>query len=363
VLERLNSTSSASSDDELIEVVSEELRNYKQACHFRDQQARAAERKPDLLVALDQRKQRDTEYQNALSAYEAVAADLIGAASTLGRGGLDEDEALEALDDWLGVQRDIAEAHAKANLDKGKLEQLLSGSTIEELEAEADTRRQAAPARPPHVDPDDLTHLEDARYAKAAADGNVQETRRAIKDLESIAKSIAAAVEQETRLSQRLDEVRQLDKYLALAEEHLQVARERAHADIAPALADTMRPWVPKVTAGRYLDVIVEPEDLKLYAFDVNGRKAKADVLSHGTTEQLFLLLRIALAKHLSRADESVPLVLDDVTVQADPQRTRAILDLLCALSVEHQVVLFTQEPEVVQWATENLSPNAIVAL
>ncbi|OFJ55540.1 hypothetical protein BEL07_01135 [Mycolicibacterium grossiae] len=208
-----------------------------------------------------------------------------------------------------------------------------------------------------------MAQLEIARYAKSTADGNVQETRRAIKDLQEIAKPIAAAVEHETRLAQRLEDVQQLDRYLALAEEHLQVAKERAHADIAPALADTMRPWVPRVTAGRYLDLIVEPEDLQLFAFDANGRKVEADILSHGTTEQLFLLLRIALAKHLSRADESVPLVLDDVTVQADPQRTLAILELLLALSAEQQVVLFTQEPEVVQWATEKLSPNGVVAL
>jgi uncharacterized protein YhaN len=97
--------------------------------------------------------------------------------------------------------------------------------------------------------------------------------------------------------------------------------------------------------------------------FDAAGRSADADVLSQGTTEQFFLLLRIALAMHLSKADETVPLVLDDVTVQSDPERTRAILELLHRLSTERQVVLFTQEPAVVQWATENLAAKAVISL
>lgn len=363
LLERLGSTSLVASAEELIRTVSDAVHKYKQECAARAEQALAAERKPGLLLALDQRKQRDVEYRNALTTYRAVAAELIDAAAKLGYEGVTEAEALEALDDWLGVQRDLEEKRARANLDVGKLEQLLEGATIEALEAEIEARRQTAPARPLHVDPDDLAQLENARHAKSAADGDVQETRRAIKDLQDLARPIAAAVEQELRLSKSLDEVRQLDRFLALAEEHLRTARERAHADIAPALADTMRPWVPKVTAGRYLDLIVEPEDLRLFAFDANGRKVEVDVLSHGTTEQLFLLLRIALAVHLSRAEESVPLVLDDVTVQADPERTQAILELLHELSVNHQVVLFTQEPEVVQWATENLESTAVVTL
>lgn len=363
LLQRLGDTTHTSSDEQLIALASSALRDYKGACKLRDEQAKKAERKPDLLVALEQRHQRDAAYASALKDYDAIAADLYSVAVGLGREAPTEDQALETLEDWLGEQRVLADAQATANLDIGKLEQLLAGATVEELEAEAEARRLTAPARPVHFHVDQLAQLENARHSKAAADGDVQESRRAIKDLSDAAKSVPAAVEQEARASKALYDVKQLDRCLALAEVHLQVAKDRAHADIAPALADTMRPWVPRVTAGRYVDITVEPEELKLSAYDASGRKTEADILSHGTTEQFFLLLRIALATHLSNTDESVPLVLDDVTVQADPERTRAILELLHELSAEHQIVLFTQEPEVVQWATENLASHAVVAL
>lgn len=67
------------------------------------------------------------------------------------------------------------------------------------------------------------------------------------------------------------------------------------------------------------------------------------DRLSHGTAEQVYLL-RLALAEHLCATGESAPLLLDDVTVQADGDRARGMLELLHALSAERQVVLFSQE-------------------
>jgi uncharacterized protein YhaN len=78
-------------------------------------------------------------------------------------------------------------------------------------------------------------------------------------------------------------------------------------------------------------------------------------VLSQGTIEQLFLLLRLALAQHLATSGESAPMILDDVTVQSDTERTVALLELLHELSGEHQVVLFSQEDEVLRWAEAEL--------
>jgi uncharacterized protein YhaN len=112
---------------------------------------------------------------------------------------------------------------------------------------------------------------------------------------------------------------------------------------------------VPRITQGRYDDIRVDPATLEVQAHEAAGQFRTATVLSHGTTEQLFLLLRLALAEHLATTGESAPVVLDDVTVQSDTQRTIAILDLLLDISRVRQVVLFSQEDEVVRWAEEAL--------
>jgi len=46
-------------------------------------------------------------------------------------------------------------------------------------------------------------------------------------------------------------------------------------------------------------------------------------LLSHGTAEQIYLLLRVVLAERLTTAGETCPLLLDDVLVQCDQARKR----------------------------------------
>ncbi len=81
-----------------------------------------------------------------------------------------------------------------------------------------------------------------------------------------------------------------------------------------------------------------------------------AALLSHGTAEQVYLLLRIALADQLTRPGELSPLILDDPTPHFDTERTLAVLDLLLQVSEERQVILFSQEPEILAWAERHLT-------
>ena len=64
------------------------------------------------------------------------------------------------------------------------------------------------------------------------------------------------------------------------------------------------------------------------------------------------------MARHLTRQGEICPLILDDVTVNCDPMRQSEILNLLHAISEEQQVILFSQEPETLQWARQHLSDS-----
>jgi DNA repair protein SbcC/Rad50 len=110
------------------------------------------------------------------------------------------------------------------------------------------------------------------------------------------------------------------------------------------------------VTGGRYTDVIVDPTSLRVKVCGPPRRWRLADRLSYGTAEQIYLLLRVALAEHLTRGRDTCPLLLDDVTVHADAARTRDLLDLLLRLSTERQIVVFTQEELVAAWAREHLA-------
>lgn len=86
-----------------------------------------------------------------------------------------------------------------------------------------------------------------------------------------------------------------------------------------------------------------------------SGAWREADRLSYGTAEQVYLLLRAALAQYLVTTGESCPLILDDPTAYADTPRTVAILQVLHHLSADRQVIIFSHDIHVLAWAREIL--------
>jgi len=59
--------------------------------------------------------------------------------------------------------------------------------------------------------------------------------------------------------------------------------------------------------------------------------------------------------EYLTKPSEACPLILDDITLQSDTRRKERILNALRKVSEKRQVILFTQEEEVLQWAKKNL--------
>lgn len=164
---------------------------------------------------------------------------------------------------------------------------------------------------------------------------------------------VAEAAEELAGAIVELDRVRRLDDTLSITQRFMAEAQQRVHRDIAPVLAAKVQERLSIVTGGRYSEVTVDPETLGVHVRDPHGRWRDAGYLSQGTAEQVFLLLRVAMAEILTT--DSCPLLLDDVTVQSDSVRTRALLEVLHQVSADHQVVLFSQEDEVVAWAEAHL--------
>ncbi len=101
------------------------------------------------------------------------------------------------------------------------------------------------------------------------------------------------------------------------------------------------------VTGGRYLRVVQEGGEGDLAVLDRRGGRKRLPELSQGTAEQLYLCLRLGLVAAFARQSGPVPLVMDDVLVNFDPRRARAITGVLTTFSREHglQVLLFTCHP------------------
>lgn len=63
---------------------------------------------------------------------------------------------------------------------------------------------------------------------------------------------------------------------------------------------------------------------------------------SSGLADQVYLALRLSLAKVFSERVESLPIILDDILVRFDEERQRAALKLLAHIGKTEQVLVFT---------------------
>ena len=82
--------------------------------------------------------------------------------------------------------------------------------------------------------------------------------------------------------------------------------------------------------------------------------------LSEGTRDQLYLSLRLASLVRYADLAEPMPLVLDDVLIQFDDERSRAALQIVAELAPRMQVLFFTHHARLVELARSALPASAL---
>ncbi|MBK5224721.1 MAG: AAA family ATPase [Acidimicrobiia bacterium] len=151
----------------------------------------------------------------------------------------------------------------------------------------------------------------------------------------------------------------------AVAEWHtLTAARDLIAATLAryererqPAVLGHAQEMFAAVTDGHHVGLSVVDGELSI--IDHKSRRLATDDLSRGTAEQLYLCLRFGLATEMA-THTALPFVMDDVLVNFDPGRTRAMAEVIADIATSHQVLLFTCQPSSVD-ALLGASPEARV--
>ena len=107
-------------------------------------------------------------------------------------------------------------------------------------------------------------------------------------------------------------------------------------------IADASR-YLTRITCGKYRNIWTPLGKRSLRIDDEHGHSLSVESLSSGTREQLFLAIRMALIHDYARHGVTLPMVLDDVLVNFDENRTEAAIDALSDFSRQgHQVLMFT---------------------
>lgn len=138
-----------------------------------------------------------------------------------------------------------------------------------------------------------------------------------------------------------------------LARRLLQRAIELYRQQNESSILDRASQFFRRLTLNHYAALMVDYDGNVPYleARDQQGNKRLVGQMSDGTRDQLYLALRLAfISQHLDNG-ESLPLILDDILVHFDDDRTKATLEVLSEMANRTQVIYFTHHQLVVNLA------------
>jgi uncharacterized protein YhaN len=219
---------------------------------------------------------------------------------------------------------------------------------------------------------DDLSQFE-AELAAADADALALASQQGKQELSSIEEQHTQAVEQAAFAKRKVEEIEQQQQVseisqklesdraelrdtvgrwapLVLAESMLTQAIARFDRENQPAILRDVGQFFATMTRGRYTGIRQKLDERRtLLLSQANGKDKEPHQLSTGTREQLYLAIRLAYAQHYCRENEPLPIVMDDVLVNFDDQRSEAALDMLIELAKGIQLVFLTCHQDTIR--------------
>lgn len=164
---------------------------------------------------------------------------------------------------------------------------------------------------------------------------------------------------EEAGLRERLDDA--VDQYAtrALAVRLLGMAQERYERERQPDVVKRAEEVFRRVTHERYTALAVPLGEGRVEVIDDRAAAKTSAHLSKGTAEALYLALRLGLVSHLGSVGTGLPMLIDDVLANFDPERLRGAAEAIVDLSSERQVVFFTCHDQTAALLTE-LAPDAV---
>jgi uncharacterized protein YhaN len=146
---------------------------------------------------------------------------------------------------------------------------------------------------------------------------------------------------------------------LVLAEIVLDAAIERYRNQNTSAFLESASGFFRCLTRGAFVGLAVECDDADrpfLHGVRPPGYATQAvpvSGMSDGTSDQLYLALRLAHLEKYVRDHGPFPVILDDILLSFDDDRARAALECLADLGTRTQVLFFTHHARLRDMALE----------
>lgn len=301
----------------------------------------------DVRESVRKREGVEGELEEAELQLEGRKSDLEKAEEELGNllqsGGAEDAEDFRARAGLFDRRTSLEEKARNAN---DRLQRLSGpGDALERLKADlADTN--------PQTIAEAIAALEEER---AAADDQLEELstdrgsiQTELQGLVGEEESSRLRMERNVLMEQIKGHAREWTK-LTLAQQLLNEARRKFERERQPGVVRHAEKFFTEITDGRYRQVYAPLGEQTITVTDADGQTKQPSELSRGTREQLFLSLRFGLIRELGERTEPLPVVVDEILVNFDPERALRAAVAFTELSGTNQVLVFTCHPTVVE--------------
>ena len=127
----------------------------------------------------------------------------------------------------------------------------------------------------------------------------------------------------------------------------LQEAQAIFEREKQPGVIRHAATFFQRITDGRYQEVQAPLGKQQVMVRAPHGTWKVPDQLSRGTQEQLYLALRFGLIRQFNDQETTLPVIVDDILVNFDPDRAARTAHAFGDLSQSNQVLVFTCHPHI----------------
>lgn len=167
--------------------------------------------------------------------------------------------------------------------------------------------------------------------------GQVQEAMRTL----SQDKAMSLALQEEQQLEGELQEALTAWATQVLVSHFMELAQMDYEKDRQPEAMANASSYLSMMTDGKYTLQLGDTAS-SLQAVLDSGEVVPTERWSSGLGDQVYLALRLSLAKVFGERVESLPIILDDILLRFDESRQDAALKLLAHIGTVEQILIFT---------------------
>lgn len=191
----------------------------------------------------------------------------------------------------------------------------------------------------------ELEKIDEETRATAANVGALTVRVNALATEEELAK----LRQRETMLEEKVREMAGEWTKLSLAEQLTLRAKNIFESERQPEVIRVASGLFAQITGNRWRGISASLENSSLLVLPPHGEPIAPELLSRGAQEQAYLSLRLAYILDHARGATSLPVIMDEILVNFDPERAERAARAFANLGAGQQIFYFTCQPHMVE--------------